>query len=257
MNNVSKYFTLDGYDRKTQFWMIYELRPGAPSELRPKYADLRCRECSRVDILKALELGIEKVVRPPAGFPDIGWTNDNICVVSHRAKRAFTSVANLKAKFIKLPGAPGYFVLIPKQIYHPPPTTRRYQGDEPPRYGESFQIRKGRCKTCQRPREVTWIWDWYEIPERVPLAGVVVEMGRECPISFVINDAVRTALKAAKITGWRTYPITGCSIDPPDAKTPPDPSKFDFPIFDRTAWLERKRKQAAQKKARSAAKMRK
>ncbi len=252
MNPTREYFVLDGYDRKARFWLLHEEQSAAPPRVRQRYASLVCPVCNRLDALKALRRGLEPGVCPPARFPDIGWTDDHLCVISRQTKRVLASVRGVQAHYFELPEAAGYFAVFPKRVFHPPATTRKYQGDEPPRFAEPFQIRKGACKSCGRLREVTWISEWYEIPKRVPFAGVAVGYGKSS-VALIISGEVRAAFEAAKITGWRTHAITGCALDPPDAKTLPDPASFNFPFFDRQAWLARKRRRVAQKRARAAA----
>lgn len=242
-----RYFNVDAFDRRAPFWVIYHQPRGAPPQLRPRYEKLKCPGCNRVDMLRALKSGLDSDVSPPPKFPDIGWCDDHLLVVSEPAREAIDSVPGVKAHYFQLALATNYFVLYPKVVFEPPPSTRQYEPDEPPEPGDTFQIRKGPCKVCGRNLEATWIRDWYEIPKRVPLAGIVIERARSCPLTLVIDDQVQAALKSARITGWRTLAIRGCALDPPEAKIPPDPARLKLQYSDRKAWLARQRKSAGKK----------
>jgi hypothetical protein len=109
MNRTKQYFVLGGYDRRARFSLLYEEQTAAPPRVRPRYASLVCPACNRIDKLKALKRGLEPDLFIPARFPDIGWSDDPICVISPRAKRAFDSVRGVQAHYFELPGAPGVF----------------------------------------------------------------------------------------------------------------------------------------------------
>jgi hypothetical protein len=221
------YYGLDGFDRKASIWVLWE-QPGlVPPRLREEYRDLQCPKCLRVHTLRALERGIDPSVGLSVRPTDIMQSTDRLWLVSRRTRALFNDIVEIKVRYFDLPGSDGYSVIYPDTIYYPPDSGKIYKPMERPRERDVFQIRESQCEGCGRYRSVTWRPEWFEVPQRQPLAGVMIEHNRWPGMALIISSLVRDALKTQKITGWRTYPIKGCIED--RLPSGEDATNFDMP----------------------------
>jgi hypothetical protein len=197
------YWTIDGYDRKAEFWILRERLENGALGFRDEYLGLVCNDCGRVDELRALKRGISIYVHTPTRATDYLISDDRFKVVSSRMKKVLESITGVEVRFFQLPEDPNFWVLYPVKLFKPPKSTRFYGPTERPREGDVFQIRSKACTGCGRYVEVTWREEWFRVPRPVKLAGVFLDRTPTASIIPIVDDEVRLALRKAKLSGWR------------------------------------------------------
>ena len=183
-------------------------KPASKEEFRfrEEYRDIACGTCGRIDELAALRRGIHHDVELPKKTTDFVRSNDHWYLISAKARDVLLQLKGVQAEFLEIPSSPSHFVVIPKKLIYPPPRTKFYGSNPFPKQGDVFQMRRRPCKGCGRP-VIGWRNDWFDAPAATVFSGVVLEIEGGMSIPIIMNDDVVSALKAAKLTGWRKHAL--------------------------------------------------
>lgn len=200
---MNKWFTLSAHDvpLSRKFFVFFERTRDEGPILRAEYRDLACPKCRKFDELAALERGINPEVKLRVQR-DAVESEDGILVVSEKSKTALESVPGLQALFFPLPGSPGYYALYPIHLFRAPPDAQRYTPMEDARPEDAFQVRSRPCQECGRLSSVTFMDEYFAVPEGVVLAGAMVEWRHVVRTSWIGSESVANAIEARKLTGW-------------------------------------------------------
>ena len=199
---AKKYWDLDTFDRSSAFFVLWHYRPEGGIGPRPEYARLTCAECGCTDTLKALRKGISSEVTIPKRPTDLMCSDDNLLVVSLRLKKLLESRPGCNLKYFPLHDGSGYHVIWPSRMFYPAQAKLRPVGGTPissPAFGST----KDTCPKCHRLKNVTFQSDDFEIPKPWPIVSVYSDQRRLPLLVLMIDDELKQALRAAKITGWR------------------------------------------------------
>ncbi len=132
-------------------------------------------------------------------MPSSQRTGFSWCPRSRRSR--FSRFPSCKRISFPCPELRGYHALYPILIFRAPPDARRYSPVEDARPGDAFQVRSRPCQECGRLSSVTFMDEYFAVPEGVVLAGAIVER-HVAATAWISSEAVANAIEARRLTGW-------------------------------------------------------
>ena len=152
-------------------------------EFWPRYKDLACAECGKIDEDKALQRGLEEKILFSVKR-DIFGSFEDLYIVNDRVRSIFDSVC-ADIAYYYFPSVSGYYVAMPRVVYHPQVNDK------------AFQI-YGRCATCRRYSTIGWGSGTPSIPNDVPVGAIHFEHGHGIGLLMYAAEHVIALLSNAQ-----------------------------------------------------------
>jgi len=164
-------------------------------EYRPRYQDLVCRECGKLDELVALSRGIDEDISFSI-IRDMCLSFENLYIVSDRLRYIVTEIKGSDVTFVPFPSAPGYYVIMPHCLIRP------QEGDT------AFRLLR-KCGECGRYGEIIWGKGVPHIMISAPLGAVCLESSLGImPILFATDEVARLLKNTRpKLNGFILAPL--------------------------------------------------
>ena len=209
MKRERRHLWLDTRDlpAPSESWLFSERSLNGQITTRPKYLQLKCGKCHRIDEYKAVSSGSLTLDVPVAAKKrDVWATDDSQLIVSRR----FVQVVDehLSADLFQFFATDqlDWFVAWPKMVIEVPPDAPVYKPLEFARPGDPFQIRGKRCQKCGRFRETTWMPMYFHVPAEVTFAGVRLEHASGMSVTYIVSTLVLSTLLREKVRGVSCAP---------------------------------------------------
>lgn len=138
---MSKYF-ISAHDVATPADIFFYLDKTGKYVVRPRYADLACPACKKIDELEALSRGLDDqivITTKRNIFPSF----EDIKIVDGRTRDILESIDGVEISFFAFPKSPHYYVAMPKTLIQPIPGDEAYRFFKP-------------CKACSRFEQIVF-----------------------------------------------------------------------------------------------------
>jgi hypothetical protein len=168
--------------------ILHVLAAGAYT-VRPRYADLRCQSCGKIDERLSLSRGFDVGIKVKSRR-DAHQSEDDLHIVDRRLRRILENIPGIEIAFYSIPGNATHCVAIAKRVYLPIAGHPAF---------ECIEL----CGICGRYRDAIWGSGQYELQERIPMGAVHLESRHGImPVWFFSSDVANDLMNIVpKVTG--------------------------------------------------------
>lgn len=160
--------------------------------LRPRYADLACPRCKRLDPGQALSRGVDEAVVLRNRRRDLYESFEYLYVMSDRSVQTLRSVTDA-VDYYPIPSTPGYSVAWPKLVIAPDPRSGAFEMDHP-------------CTECGRYNNVVWGRGPILPPSDAAIGAFALASSQGVCLAWFGSQEVHDAIRQAKLKGWVSVP---------------------------------------------------
>lgn len=189
------------FDNGLDLWYYAKRNEKQRPVVRDCYKRFVCKKCHILDELPAFQSGIPNNFVVPQTAPDWFVSDDDVNIVSSKAKSLLEMAAGKYCIFQELRDSDGYWSMRPSVIIKPPPEARHCNPIAPPLPGEAFQIRSKACRVCGRFSSVTFQSESYQVESSVVFAGIEIHHSFTAILALVVNEDLAAAIAGAKLAG--------------------------------------------------------
>jgi hypothetical protein len=200
---VTQTYAVAFEEHKAMLWIFHRWNARAvPAfQLRNEYTGLTCPKCHVYDPFEAAELGLSTEIKIPQPLRsrDIFTTRDSRVVVSKKCRNVLEGIEGMNVRFFPLPKDPTFFVVFPCEKLS---VSKKVVVDG----NSSTDVLRAEGPRCTKCKRFSVMMISLELVKPLPvvfgaviLDGWPIQGNRE---AWFASDAVRLAVKAAKLKGW-------------------------------------------------------
>jgi hypothetical protein len=151
--------------------------------VRPRYADLVCRRCGKLDEIQALARGIEEDLEFPESR-DFFHSQDHILIVRNDVRVLLLGLASFEVEYFPIPEYPELYAITPRTLVAPDQDS------------DAFRTIGSSCPACRRATEVVWGPGVPSIPEGPRILAFHLESRLGISPAWFVAGELAAALKS-------------------------------------------------------------
>jgi hypothetical protein len=186
------YYWIAAGDQVVNNWLIYYQEADQSLKLRPKYTDLECKICGKVDEYAALKRGVDRDVRIISETNVVG-TDDGFIVFDTSIVASLKAAGVTGVDYDPLPGDSRYSIVLPRHFARIDLAT-------------SGVSRRNLCKVCGRYQETLYLPMARSVslpadPKTIVAPGIPMEGYKNQHLWLLASDFVANLFRVMKATG--------------------------------------------------------